>query len=74
MRTAALHLDLVLFSVELGDEVLCQSFTLSALATPPYYGGNVSESLFKNGLCLPSGSSLTEDDLERVVKTVTSLL
>jgi len=33
----------------------------------PYYGGKVSETLFNNGLCLPSGSSLTEDDLERVV-------
>jgi len=40
----------------------------------PYYGGEVSESLFNQGLCLPSGSSLTEDDLERVVKTITSLL
>jgi len=30
----------------------------------PYYGGKVAEELFLNGLCLPSGSSLT--DLERV--------
>ena len=34
----------------------------------PYYGEKVSESLFNNGLCLPSGSSLTENDLERVVE------
>ncbi len=27
------------------------------------YGGSVSESLFATGLCLPSGSSLTEDDV-----------
>lgn len=32
----------------------------------PYYGGNVSETLFKNGLCLPSGSNLTADDKERI--------
>ncbi|QDS87237.1 Putative pyridoxal phosphate-dependent aminotransferase EpsN [Rosistilla ulvae] len=32
----------------------------------------VSESLFQNGLCLPSGSSLTESDLHRVVKVVRS--
>ncbi len=29
-------------------------------------GGAVSERLFENGLCLPSGSALTEEDLERV--------
>ncbi|PZD76973.1 DegT/DnrJ/EryC1/StrS aminotransferase family protein [Mesonia sp. K7] len=35
----------------------------------PYYGGNVAEELFENGLCLPSGSNLTDDDRERI-KTV----
>jgi len=34
------------------------------------YGGAVSESLFNNGLCLPSGTAMTEDDLERVCTTV----
>jgi dTDP-4-amino-4,6-dideoxygalactose transaminase len=33
----------------------------------PYYGAGVSEMLFKNGLCLPSGSNLSMADLERVV-------
>jgi len=28
----------------------------------PYYGSNVSETLFENGLCLPSGSNLTSTD------------
>ncbi|MEZ4238047.1 MAG: aminotransferase class I/II-fold pyridoxal phosphate-dependent enzyme [Myxococcota bacterium] len=28
----------------------------------PRYGGEVSEALFRDGLCMPSGSSLTEDD------------
>ena len=32
----------------------------------PYYGSGVSEQLFENGLCLPSGSNLTQDDLNRV--------
>jgi dTDP-4-amino-4,6-dideoxygalactose transaminase len=36
----------------------------------PYYGGDVSERLFENGLCLPSGSNLTEGELERVVKCI----
>jgi len=34
----------------------------------PYYGGRVAEELFENGLCLPSGSNLSEKDLERVVQ------
>ena len=38
-----------------------------------YYGGTVSESLFKDGLCLPSGSNLTNEDRSRI-KTVISLL
>lgn len=34
------------------------------------YGGAVSERLFENGLCLPSGSNLTESDLQRVAEAV----
>ncbi|MBC7366768.1 MAG: aminotransferase class I/II-fold pyridoxal phosphate-dependent enzyme [Undibacterium sp.] len=34
------------------------------------FGGAVSERLFENGLCLPSGSNLTTDDLERVVEVM----
>ena len=33
-------------------------------------GGTVSEQLFEQGLCVPSGSNLTEQDLERVVSVV----
>ena len=33
----------------------------------PYYGGNVCETLFEKGLCLPSGSSLTNEDISRVI-------
>ncbi len=32
----------------------------------PYYGGSVSEELFNNGLCLPSGSNLNSDDITRI--------
>lgn len=38
------------------------------------YGGEVSAGLFENGLCLPSGSSMREDDLERVSGIVKGLL
>ena len=30
-------------------------------------GGEVSEDLFERGLCLPSGTQMTDEDLERVV-------
>jgi dTDP-4-amino-4,6-dideoxygalactose transaminase len=36
----------------------------------PYYGKTVAENLFENGLCLPSGSNLTNDDRERIVKVI----
>lgn len=35
-------------------------------ANDPYYGGTLSESLFENGLCLPSGSNLTNEDRDRI--------
>ena len=31
-----------------------------------FYGGNVAEDLFVRGLCLPSGSNLTEDEKNRI--------
>jgi len=34
------------------------------------YGGSVSEHLFENGLCLPSGSNMSSEDLSRVVEIV----
>ncbi len=39
-------------------------------AGAPYFGGKVAEELFVNGLCLPSGSNLSEEDLARVVAGV----
>jgi dTDP-4-amino-4,6-dideoxygalactose transaminase len=32
----------------------------------PYYGETVAETLFENGLCLPSGSNLTKEDRTRI--------
>lgn len=31
---------------------------------------NISESLFNNGICLPSGSNMTEDDQMRIIKCI----
>ena len=33
-------------------------------------GGEVAEHLFQRGLCLPSGSNLTDADLQRVISVV----
>ncbi len=37
-----------------------------------YAGSGVTEALFRDGLCLPSGSNLSSTDLERVVGVVRS--
>jgi dTDP-4-amino-4,6-dideoxygalactose transaminase len=34
----------------------------------PYYGENIAEKLFDDGLCLPSGSNLTTNDKDRITK------
>jgi len=39
----------------------------------PYYGGKISEELFENGLCLPSGSSLTVEDRKRIKNVIVSI-
>lgn len=37
----------------------------------PYYGEKVCETLFKKGLCLPSGSNLSNKDKQRISKAIT---
>lgn len=39
----------------------------------PYYGNKVAETLFEKGLCLPSGSNLTDDDRARISAVITRL-
>ena len=36
----------------------------------PYYGGSIAEKLFENGLCLPSGSNLTQEECDRIAAVV----
>lgn len=43
-------------------------------ASAPYYGSGVSESLFERGLCLPSGSSLTNEQIARVIDKIRTVL
>lgn len=42
-------------------------------AYAPYYGGKVSETLFDNGLCLPSGSNMTDEERERIAKVIVGM-
>lgn len=39
----------------------------------PYYGDNIAEKLFENGLCIPSGSNLSLEDLSRTVEIIKSV-
>tara|TARA_R110002049_G_scaffold125367_1_gene280962 strand:- start:1799 stop:2929 length:1131 start_codon:yes stop_codon:yes gene_type:complete len=39
-----------------------------------YFGATVAENLFENGLCLPSGSNLTDSDQKRISKAIQNLL
>lgn len=43
-------------------------------ADSQYFGGNNAEKLFENGLCLPSGSNLSDDDLNRISSKIKSFL
>ena len=40
----------------------------------PYHGAGVDERLFANGLCLPSGSDMTDEQQDEVIERVTALL
>lgn len=39
-----------------------------------YFGSGVSDYLFENGLCLPSDTKMTDEDLERVVQAIKGYL
>ncbi len=39
-----------------------------------YIGGDVSEKLFENGVCLPSDTKMTDEDLDRIVEIIKKLL
>ena len=39
-----------------------------------YYGNTISEKLFENGLCLPSGSNLDDNDRNKIKSVINSML
>lgn len=40
----------------------------------PYYGSSISERLFEKGLCLPSGSSMLDQDKEKIATILNRLI
>lgn len=42
-------------------------------ADAPFYGDGTSERLFEKGLCLPSGSNLTDEEKQRIIKEIKAL-
>ncbi|MCB7480603.1 DegT/DnrJ/EryC1/StrS family aminotransferase [Christiangramia sediminis] len=40
----------------------------------PYYGTGIAEEMFKNGLCLPSGSNLSDNDRSRIEQAILNCL
>jgi len=42
-------------------------------ANAPYYGSDIAEKLFDDGLCLPSGSNLTDEERERIASKIKEL-
>lgn len=40
----------------------------------PYYGNGISDKLFKSGLCLPSGSNLSDGDRSRIIRAIKKAL
>ncbi len=69
------HLRIALDAVNIESRPLWKPLHLQPVfADEPYYGNGVSEKLFRNGLCLPSGSNLSKDDLERTTKVILETL
>lgn len=43
-------------------------------ADAPFYGKGISEKLFENGLCLPSGSNMGRENVDRVLEVIKRVL
>lgn len=75
MDTAATPDDLRLYLAEdnIESRLLWRPMHMQPVyADAPYYGGGVAERLFDRGLCLPSGSSLSDADIHRVADRIIS--
>lgn len=67
------HLHLALLEDEIESRPLWKPMHMQPIfEESPYYGDKVAETLFDNGLCLPSGSNLTDVDRDRIQKVITN--
>lgn len=65
--TAAEELRLMLEAENIESRPLWKPMHLQPVfENTPYYGGTIAEDLFKNGLCLPSGSNMTDAEIKRI--------
>lgn len=68
-------LRLALASADIDARPLWKPMHLQPVFQPsPYFGGTISEQLFERGLCLPSGSNLTDQDFARIFDVLGSVL
>lgn len=68
------HIRLQLESENIESRPLWKPMHLQPVfADAPYYGETLAETLFQNGLCLPSGSNLSSQDLDHVSQSIVSL-
>lgn len=68
-------LRLALLEVNIESRPLWKPMHLQPVfAECPYYGGNISEKLFEDGLCLPSGSNLSNAERERIKYNILRIL
>ena len=58
------HLALRILGIGQGDEVIASTLT--------FIGVELAEDLFNRGLCLPSGTAMKEEDLNRVISVILS--
>ncbi|QTA93587.1 DegT/DnrJ/EryC1/StrS family aminotransferase [Desulfonema magnum] len=64
-----MHLQPV-FQIENQRSVSSKPNTIKETYPARIIGGEVSQDLFERGLCLPSGTAMTEEDMERVVSII----
>jgi dTDP-4-amino-4,6-dideoxygalactose transaminase len=68
-------LRLALLEHNIESRPLCKPMHLQPIfANAPYYGTNVSEKLFDDGLCMPSGSNLTVEERQRIALKIKEVI
>lgn len=64
-----MHLQPV-FDCGVGGNATNPTHTMKKRYKARMIGGEVSEEFFKQGLCLPSGTAMTDNDMDRVIEII----